>query len=133
MKRTLFAVAGILLLGLGWIGVFLPFLPGTPFFLAAAVCFSRSSRRLDQWFRSTPVYRKHLKDFSEARTMSRRSKALVIASVTLVMGFGFAFMGSAPVARAILALVWIAHLAYFLFRVKTPRNEENSAPPERKG
>lgn len=133
MIRTLFALAGIFLVGLGWIGVFVPILPSTPFFLAAAFCFARSSRRLDRWFKGTSIYRNHLKDFSETRTMTRRSKALVIATVTAVMGLGFAFMGNAPVARIILALVWIAHLAYFLLRVKTPRAGESTIPLGRDG
>ena len=47
--RVLFNVAGIVALGLGLVGIFLPLLPTTPFVLLAAACFARGSERFHQW------------------------------------------------------------------------------------
>ncbi|GHU67824.1 hypothetical protein AGMMS49983_19570 [Clostridia bacterium] len=117
--KVVFLIIGLLSVGLGAVGVVLPFLPSVPFFLLALYCFARSSERLHTWFMSTSLYTKHLKSFTERRAMSKRTKLSIMISVTAVMGAGFIFMGAVPVARAVLAVVWAAHLYYFLFRVKT--------------
>ncbi|MBR4587551.1 MAG: YbaN family protein [Lachnospiraceae bacterium] len=47
-------------LALGTVGVVLPILPTTPFFLVTAYCFARSSEKLNNWFKGTKLYKKHL-------------------------------------------------------------------------
>lgn len=58
--RIFWAVTGLICLGLGTIGVFLPILPTVPFYMAAVFCFARGSRKLHDWFISTGLYKKHL-------------------------------------------------------------------------
>jgi uncharacterized membrane protein YbaN (DUF454 family) len=42
----------------GILGTVLPVLPGMPFFLFAAFCFGKSSKRLENWFKNTTIYKK---------------------------------------------------------------------------
>lgn len=114
-------LAGLACFGLGAIGAVVPLLPTTPFLLLAAFCFARSSRRLDTWFKGTSLYKKVLADYVSKRAMTTKVKLTVMVPVTLVMAVGFAFMGSVPVGRAILAVVWAAHVIYFGFIVKTEK------------
>lgn len=51
--------------------------------------------------------------------MTRKTKVGIMASVTITMGIGFAMMGAVPMGRAVLVIVWIFHIIYFGFRVKT--------------
>ena len=44
--------------------------------------------------------------------------------MTLLMGFGFVMMSRVPVARVILAVVWVCHIIYFVFGVKTIKTEK---------
>ncbi|MBQ9301216.1 MAG: YbaN family protein [Clostridia bacterium] len=120
-KRLIFLILGCVCLALGTIGIFLPILPTVPFYLATVFCFSQSSRKLHDWFIGTNLYKKHLQSYVEKRGMTAKTKRSVILSVTLLMGFGFYMMARKGIwiPCVILAIVWIAHLVYFLFGVKT--------------
>ena len=54
--------------------------------------------------------------------MCRRAKIRVMAIITLTMAFGFVMMDQVPVGRIVLVLVWIGHVAYFRFGMKTLEN-----------
>jgi uncharacterized membrane protein YbaN (DUF454 family) len=116
--KALYGVLGIIFLALGGLGIVMPFLPTTPFMLLAAFFFARGSKRLNEWFRTTRLYRKHLDSFMKRREMTLKAKLTIIISVTALMGFGFIMMASVPVGRAVLAAAWLAHVLYFGFRVK---------------
>lgn len=119
IRKFILLVIGFICLCIGSVGVVLPFLPSVPFFLVTAFCFAKSSQKLHRWFTGTGLYKRHLESYVQKRGMAVKTKAMVIVSITLVMGTGFAFMGSVPAARAVLGIVWAAHLIYFTFGVKT--------------
>ena len=48
--------------------------------------------------------------------------------VTLLMSIGFLMMGRVPVGRIILAGVWLFHILYFVFGVKTVRQKAEGYP-----
>jgi hypothetical protein len=123
MKRLFFLILGCLCLALGCVGVVLPILPTVPFFLATVFCFANSSQRLHDWFLGTQLYQKHLDSFVKKKGMTVRTKVTVLTSVTLLMGFGFFMMmrKALVIPCAVLAVVWVCHLTYFLVRVKTIR------------
>jgi hypothetical protein len=94
-----------------------------PFFLVTVFCFANSSQRLHDWFLGTKMYKNHLESFVKKEGMTVRTKATIITSVTLLMGFGFFMMArkGLTIPCVILAVVWVCHLFYFLFVVKTIR------------
>ena len=92
IKRVIFSVLGLLCLCLGTIGVFLPILPTTPFYLATLFFFANSSQRLHDWFIGTKLYHKHLESFVQKRGMMMKTKLSILVSVTLLMGIGFFLM-----------------------------------------
>ena len=119
MKKVLYVILGCVGLVLGAIGAVLPLLPAFPFLMLAAYCFARSSQRLHNWFTATRLYKNNLETFVKGRGMTWGAKIRIMVTVTLVMSVGFMMMGSIPVGRTILGLVWLFHILFFLFGIKT--------------
>lgn len=117
MKKILYIFIGCISLGLGIIGVILPILPTFPFVLLAAFCFAKSSERLDGWFKNTKLYREN----NIKNGMTKQAKIRIMCSVSLLMSIGFIMMGlrGIVVGNVVLLIVWIFHMAYFIFGVKT--------------
>ena len=108
---------GCISLGLGIIGVILPILPTVPFVLLAAFCFAKSSEKLDGWFKNTKLY----KDNNMKNGMTKQAKVRIMCSVTFLTSIGFIMMGlkGIVVGNIVLLIVWIFHMVYFTFGVKT--------------
>lgn len=117
MKKIIYIFIGCISLGLGIIGVILPILPTVPFALLAAFCFARSSERLDDWFKNTKLYREN----NIKNGMTKQAKIRIMCSVSLLMSIGFIMMGlkGIVIGNIVLLIVWIFHMAYFTFGVKT--------------
>lgn len=130
MKKLLFLILGCFGVALDTVGALLPVLPTFPFLMLAAFCFARSSEKLDRWFHGTKLYRENLKDFAAGRGMTRKAKVRIMAAMTLLMGIGFVIMGRSGIAAGcvILGCVWVFHIVYFIFGIKTiPSKEAVSA------
>lgn len=119
IKKAFFAALGYLSLGLGAVGAFLPILPTVPFLMLAAFCFAKSSEKLHNWFVSTKLYKKNLESFVQGKGMTMKTKIRIMATVTILMGIGFIMMHAVPVGRIVLGIVWLFHVLYFIFGVKT--------------
>jgi uncharacterized membrane protein YbaN (DUF454 family) len=87
--------------------------------MAALYCFARGSHKLENWFRQTSLYQKHLEPFMDKKEMTRKAKLTVMLSMTIFMGIGFVMMEQVPVGRIILAAVWLFHILYFTLGIKT--------------
>lgn len=120
-KRLLYLILGCVCLGLGCVGIVLPILPRVPFFLVTVFCFANSSQKLHDWFVGTKTYKKHLESFVKKKGMTAKTKAGIITSVTVLMGAGFLVMMLNKITAPciIVAVVWICHIIYFVFGVKT--------------
>lgn len=125
LKRLIFLILGFLCLGLGCVGVALPILPTVPFFLLTVFFFANSSQGLHDWFVNTRLYKKHLDSFVKKKGMTVQTKLGIIIPVTLVMGIGFFMMMRANVVvpSVILAIVWVCHMIYFVFGVRTIKKD----------
>ncbi len=124
IKKGFFIALGCISLALGTIGIVLPILPTVPFYLLTAFCFANSSKRLNDWFVHTTVYKKYIGSYFRRRGMTKKAKCLLIGTVTAIMVPGFILMDKVPVGRAIMLIVWVGHIFYFGFKVRTITQQE---------
>lgn len=120
--KYIYFVLGLLFMGVGCIGIILPILPTTPFLLVALFLFAKSSKRAEAWFKSTKIYQKHIDSFVKERAMTLKSKISVLAFASTMLMVAFFMMDNLYGRITIIVLMFIKYY-YFIFRIKTIRNE----------
>ncbi|MFV3410075.1 YbaN family protein [Bdellovibrio bacteriovorus] len=113
-RRTAYFVAGWIFLGLGFIGIFLPLLPTTPFLLLTAFCFARSSIRWHKWLLAQPHMGPLILDWQKHGVIRTRAKlmatGLMVPLVSLSLFFGnvplYAKICAAVVCTCVLVFIW---------------------------
>ena len=123
IKKILWITLGFIGVGLGAIGVVVPMLPAFPFLMLATISFAKSSERLHAWFINTKLYKSNLETYVKGQGMSWKVKIRVMITVTLLMAFGsfMMFRKDLLIPCAILGCVWLFHIVYFVWGVKTYR------------
>jgi uncharacterized membrane protein YbaN (DUF454 family) len=81
--KWLFFLIAWISCGLGFIGVFIPILPTTPFLILAAFLFSKSSPRFHAWLMSIPVAGDGVRDWQANRTIKPKAKILCVSMLLL--------------------------------------------------
>lgn len=116
MMRHLYLVLGFCFVGVGFIGVFLPVLPTTPFLILAAACFARSSRRCENWLLEHRHFGPSLRAWREQGAIPWRAKLLALGGTSA--GFLMFWFGGEPgwPATAAVAALMLAGLGYVLTR-----------------
>ena len=128
VKRALWVVGGCVFFGLAAAGAALPVLPTVPFLLLSAACFSRGSRRMDAWFKSTSLYRNHLEGYMRGQGMTWGTKLRIMAIATAMMGLsGAVFLRGVLIAQVALVVLWVAMVVTFVFVIKTARPSDEAS------
>ncbi|MBS2967383.1 YbaN family protein [Metabacillus sp. KIGAM252] len=131
IKTILFASIGAIALLIGIAGTFLPVLPGGPFYLIAAFCFAKSSKRIDNWFKSTWIYKKYVLAFLQKKGMSRTEKIRinVIADIFILASVLYVDI---LLVRILLILLALYKHYYFIYKIKTIHLEDAEASKKSK-
>lgn len=85
--KIVLTILGLLSLGLGVVGIFVPLLPTTPLLLFSAWCFVRSSERLYEWLINNRYLGEYIRNFREHRAIPLRAKILSVALIWLTIGY----------------------------------------------
>lgn len=110
-------VLGFVCVGIGVLGVVLPVLPTTPFFLAAAFLFAKGSERFHKWFVETNLYQRYIEQAVKKKSMGKKEKRNMLVTLGIIFALGIFF--SPVFAKIIIAIIAAFHFYYFLFRIKT--------------
>lgn len=85
--RFAYLVLGLICVGLGVIGAFLPVMPTTVFMLIAVWAFSKSSARLEAWLVNHPRFGPRIRDWREHGVIPLRIKLIAWGSMAASLTF----------------------------------------------
>ena len=85
MKRTILISLGLLCVGLGFIGVFVPGIPTTIFLIIALWAFTKSSEKLRYWLLNHKRFGPILNNWQEHKVVPRRAKILMVVLMSLAV------------------------------------------------
>lgn len=87
MKKKFFILFGIIFLILGTIGIVIPLLPTTPFYLLSAYFFGKSSEKYYKFLMNNRVFGKYIKDYYEQKGITLKNKVNSIIFLSLGIGW----------------------------------------------
>lgn len=117
--KPLYLLAGLTCVAVGGVGVFVPGLPTTVFFIVAAWCFSRSSERLEQWVLNLPGIGQMVRDFRSGLGMPQRAKIAAISCIVVAVGVSAGFLIGPTWVRLLVVAVGLIGVWYVGLRVPT--------------
>ena len=83
---NLWSILGVLFLLIGAACVVLPLLPTTPFVLAAAACFAKSSPRMHAWLLGSRAFGPMIGDWEKKKCISLKVKLPALTMMAVVGG-----------------------------------------------
>ena len=107
---------GLACVGLGVVGVFLPVMPSTIFFIIALWAFSRSSIRLHQWLYNHPYFGDGVRAWHDHKVIPVRAKILAVTLISASFIFVMAFVAETWVLPAVMAAILIPVIVFIVTR-----------------
>ena len=114
LLRYLLIAAGVVCVGVGLVGVWVPGLPTTVFMILALAAFARSSQRLHAWLINHPRFGAALRDWMAHRVIPRKVKAIAVTMmavslvILLLLGVNWVYLAISATAMIIGALYVIS-------------------------
>lgn len=118
MKNVCMKAVGLVAVGLGLLGMFLPLLPTTPFLLLAAALFFRSSPRLYAWLLGHRTLGPYIRNFREHKAIPLHTKVVSVSLVWITLLY-CAFGMNLPVWASVPFLLLATAISWHILSYKT--------------
>jgi len=112
--KFLLLTLGLISFGLGVLGIFLPLLPTTPFFLLSAALFLRSSKRLYNWLINHKYFGSYIQNYLFHKTITLKSKIYSISLLWIFILFSTFFIVTHILIKLLLLLIAIGVTIHIL-------------------
>jgi uncharacterized membrane protein YbaN (DUF454 family) len=119
LARTAWMAVGFTSVGIGSVGVIVPGLPTTVFFVVAAWCFGRSSPRFEQWVLDLPRIGPMVRDHRAGLGIPAATKRLAIASMWLAIAVSCVVLRERIWIAAAIVVTGLVGTWYLRVRVPT--------------
>lgn len=116
MKRVILIIIGTVSLALGTVGIILPVLPTTPFFLLSLFCYLRSSKKLYSFVLTNKYFSRYVKDYISGNGIPLKAKKRAIFLIWLSIGFTVVFAVDKPAIRIMLIVIALCVSTYIWTR-----------------
>jgi hypothetical protein len=120
--KWMLITAGIIFVGLGIIGIFLPILPTTPFLLLAAACFARSSKKFYDWLLNNKLFGDYIKNYQEGKGIPLKVKIFTISLLWITILFSVFLIIQISWVRIILIIIAIG-VTIHIITIKTYKHK----------
>jgi len=114
LARAALIVLGTLFLVVGTVGIFLPLLPTTPFFLLSAACYARSSKRFYHWLLYNRWFGSYIRNYREGKGIALRVKVLTLALLWGTITYSAFFVVDALYWQIILLVIAVGVTIHIL-------------------
>ena len=120
--KWMLITAGIIFVGLGILGIFLPILPTTPFLLLAAACFARSSKKFYDWLLNNKLFGDYIKNYQEGKGIPLKVKIFTISLLWITILFSVFLIIQISWVRIILIMIAIGGTIHII-TIKTYKHK----------
>ena len=114
MKRIILTILGLISLGLGILGAFLPVLPTTPLLLLSAALFLRGNRELYDWLMNHPRLGTYISNFTNHKAIPLRVKVISISTLWITLMYCAVFVAEHLALRLFFILIAIGVTIHIL-------------------
>ncbi len=114
MLNIILTILGLLSLGLGILGAFLPVLPTTPLLLLSAALFLRGNRRLYDWLMNHPKLGPYITNFMKHKAIPLRIKVVAVTTLWLTLLYCAVFVAEHWAFRVFFIVLAIAITIHIL-------------------
>lgn len=118
--KFIYLTLGFIFLSLGIIGIYLPFIPTTPFILLSLLFFSKSSDKYYNKLKNSKFYKENIDPIKERKAMPLNKKIKILAIISILFLKSFYFMHN-KIGRIVVIVILIFHYIYFGFFIKTKK------------
>tara|TARA_Y100001968_G_scaffold313270_1_gene337289 strand:- start:2841 stop:3221 length:381 start_codon:yes stop_codon:yes gene_type:complete len=119
IKNYIYITLGSFFLVLGFIGLFLPIVPTTPFILVSVWFFARSSNKLENWLVNHKIFGKMIQDWRNHGSINKKAK--ISATLLIIFSFsGAIYFNQILVFDILLAVVGTSIVVFIISRPDYP-------------
>jgi uncharacterized membrane protein YbaN (DUF454 family) len=112
--RIMWISFGFLMVAMGILGAILPILPGTVFFIIAAICFAKSSEKFYKMLIHNKYVGPHLQNYLEDKFIPIKTKIIIISSLWISITASAVYVLDVFWQRAIMFSVAIGVSIYII-------------------
>lgn len=123
LQKKIYFLAGVIFIGIGTLGIFLPLLPTTIFFILASWCFIRSSAQANEWLRNHKIFGVYIKNYQDKTGLTTKAKVLSLIFLWGMILLSAYFLTDVFHIKIILILIAIA-VSIHIIMIKKQHEEK---------
>lgn len=125
VQKKIYFLGGVIFIIIGTVGILLPLLPTTIFFILASWCFIRSSVRANNWLRNHKIFGPYIRNYQDKAGLTLKSKIFSLIFLWGMISVSIFFLTEELHIKIILILIAIAVTIHILTIKKLNEETKN--------